>query len=79
MIGYLDKDIRPLVWIITKMSRYVKASKVEDKNNNFMSFRIDDGTLFGLGFKTFKWNSLPVYDDGHIKTIPRTYGKKVLY
>ena len=36
------------------MSRYVKASKVEDKKNNFMSFRIDDGTLFGLGLKTFK-------------------------
>ena len=45
-IGYLDKAIRPLVLIMPKISRYVKTFKVKegdkDKNNNFMSFRIDD-------------------------------------
>ena len=36
MIGYLDKVIRPLVLVLHKMSEYVKAFTVEDrdKNNN---------------------------------------------
>ena len=38
LIGYLDKDIRPLVLMMHKMSGYVKA---EDKNNKLMSFGID--------------------------------------
>ena len=45
MIGYLDKDIRPLVLIIPKMSGYVKTFKVEDEINKLMSFRIDDDKL----------------------------------
>ena len=45
MIGYLDEDIRPVVLIMPKMSRYVKTFNVEDKNNEFMSFRIDDEKL----------------------------------
>ena len=32
LIGYLDKDIRPLVLIMPKMSGYVKTFKDEDKN-----------------------------------------------
>ena len=28
LIGYLDKDIRPLVWIMSKMSGYVKTFNV---------------------------------------------------
>ena len=44
-IGYLDKDIRPLVLIMPKMNGYVKTFKVEDKNNKSMSFRIDDEKL----------------------------------
>ena len=46
MIGYLDKTIRPLVFIVLKISGYVKTFKVKDegkdKNNKLMSFRIDD-------------------------------------
>ena len=45
MIGYLDKDIRPLVLIILKMSGYVKTFKVEDEINKLMSFRLDDDKL----------------------------------
>ena len=30
LIGYLDKDIRPLVFIMPRMSGYVKTFKVED-------------------------------------------------
>ena len=42
LIGYLDKDIRPLVLIMPKMSGYAKIFKVEDKNNKLTSFRIED-------------------------------------
>ena len=34
LIGYFDKDIRPLVLIMPKMSGYVKTFKVEDKKIN---------------------------------------------
>ena len=48
-IGYLDKAIRPAVFIIPKMSGYAKTSKVKkgdkDKNNKLMSFRIGDEKL----------------------------------
>ena len=44
LIEYLDKDIRPLT-LMSKMSGYVKLSKVEDKNNELMSFHIDDEKL----------------------------------
>ena len=30
LIGYLDKVIRQLVWILPKMSEYVKTLKVKD-------------------------------------------------
>ena len=46
LIGYLDKDIRPLVLIMPKMSGYVKTFKIENKVNKLMPFRIDDGKLF---------------------------------
>ena len=42
LIGYLDKDIRPLVLIMAQMSGYVKTFKNEDKINKLMSFCIDD-------------------------------------
>ena len=32
MIRYSDKDIRPLLLIMPKMSRYVKTFKVEDED-----------------------------------------------
>ena len=42
LVGYLDKDIRPLVLIMPKMNGYVKAFKVEGKINKLISFGIDD-------------------------------------
>ena len=51
LIGYLDKAIRPLVLIKSKMSGYVKTFKVkvwdEDKKNKLMPFCIDDEKLLG--------------------------------
>ena len=41
LIGYLDKAIRPLVFIMPKISGYVEAFKVKEGNNKLMSFRID--------------------------------------
>ena len=49
LIGYVDKVMRPLVLILSKMSRYVKTFKVKDgdkdKNNKLMSLRIIDKKL----------------------------------
>ena len=49
MTGYLDEVIRPLVLILLKMSRYVKAFKVKDgdkdKNNKLMSSCINNEKL----------------------------------
>ena len=45
LIGYLDKDIKPLVLIISKMSGDVKTFKVEHKINKLMSFGIDGEKL----------------------------------
>ena len=42
MTAYLDKVVRPLVLVLSKISGYVKTFKVKDKNNNLMSFHIDD-------------------------------------
>ena len=39
MNGYLDDVIQSFVFILPKMSEYVKAFK--EKNNKLMSFRID--------------------------------------
>ena len=40
MVEYLNKVIRPLVLVLTKMSGYIKTFKVKDvdkdNNNNFM-------------------------------------------
>ena len=38
LIGYLDKDIRPFVLIMPKMSGYAKIFKVEDKINKLILF-----------------------------------------
>ena len=45
LIRYLDNVIRPLAFILPKMSRYVKFFK--DKNNKLMSVRIDDDKRLG--------------------------------
>ena len=59
LIEYFDKDLRPLVLTIPKMSGYLKTFKVEDKNDKLMSFHIDDEyyisiKLVGLRFKILK-------------------------
>ena len=49
LIGYLDKAIRPLVFIMPKMSGYVKTFKVKDgdkdRDNKLISFQIDHEKL----------------------------------
>ena len=45
LIGYLDKVIRTLVLIMPKTSGYVKTFKVNEGDNKFMSFCIDDQKL----------------------------------
>ena len=45
MIVYLDKDIRLLVLIISRMSGYVKTFNIEDKINKSMSFLVNGEKL----------------------------------
>ena len=45
LIGYLDKAIRLLVFIMPKMSGYVKSVKVKEGSNKLMSFCIDGEKL----------------------------------
>ena len=45
LIGYLDKDIRPLVLIMPKISAYVKTFKVKDGDKD----KIIKLTLFRMG------------------------------
>ena len=57
-MGYLDKVIRSLVWILPKMSGYVKIFKVKDgdkdKNNSIKMMRSYEKNIkpFGLRLKT---------------------------
>ena len=85
LIVYLDKDIRPLVLIMPKMSGYVKTFKIGDKNSKLMSFHIDDEKLLEKykaiwnkieDLKNINLNTLPVYGDRYIKSKIRTYGDK---
>ena len=90
LIGYLDKAIRSLVLIMPKTSRYLKTFNFKngdkDKNNNLISFRIDDEKLLEKykaiwtmieNFKNIEFNASPVYGDKYIKTKTRTYSEKV--
>ena len=45
MIGYLDKTIRPLVLIMSKISGYIKTFKIQEGSNKLISFRIDGKKL----------------------------------
>ena len=49
MIGYLDEIIRSLVFILPKMSGYVKTFKVKDgiKENKLTRFCINNDKLLG--------------------------------
>ena len=86
MIGYLVKDMRPLVLLMPKMSGYVKTFKVGEKMNKLMPFCTDDEKLLKTykaiwtnteNLKIIELNDLPVYDDRCIKTKIRTYSNKV--
>ena len=49
MIGYLDEVIKPLIWSISQMYRYVKTFKGKsgyNKSYNLMSLHINDNNLF---------------------------------
>ena len=85
-----DKNTRPLISIMPKMSGYVKTFKVKqgdkDKNSELMSFHVDDEKLVEKykaiwtkveDLTNIELNALPVYDDNYIKTKIRTYGDKV--
>ena len=80
MIGYLDKNKRPLVLIMSEMSGHVKTLKVEDRDQikikKLMSFSIDDKKLLQKykaiwtkikDFQNINLNALSIYDDRHIK------------
>ena len=45
MIGHLDKAVRLLVLIISKMSGYLKRSNVKEGNNELMYLRKDNQKL----------------------------------
>ena len=90
MIGYLDKAIRPLVLIMSKMKGYVKTFEVKggdkDKNNKLMSFCIYDEKLLEKctaiwtkieDLENIELNALPLYDDRYIKAKTRTYSHKI--
>ena len=90
LIEYLDKAVRPLVLVTTKMSGYAKTFKVKygdkDKFNKLASFHIDDKKLLGKykaiwtkieDLKSIELSALPVYDDRYTKTKIRTYDDKV--
>ena len=90
LIGYSDKDIRPLGLIMPKMSGYVKSFNVKDgdkvKSNKLMSFRIDDEKLLQKykaiwtnieDLKNIKLNVLLVYDNRYLKTKIGTYDDEV--
>ena len=72
LIGYLDKVIRLLAFIMPKMNGYVKTFKAKEGNNKLMPFRIDDEKLWekykaiwGKRFKKInKLSALPVYHNG---------------
>ena len=59
LIGYSDKDIRPLVLIMPKMSKYLKIFKVEEKINKLNLFHIDDEKL--LQKYKLIWTKLTTY------------------
>ena len=86
LIGYLNKVIRPLVLILSKMSGYVKTFKITDKSNNLMSSCINDEKVLEKykaiwtkidDLKSTELNAFPVYDNRYIETKIRTYGDKV--
>ena len=75
---------------ISKMSGCIKIFKVKDgdkdKNNELMSFRIDDEKLLEKykatltkieDLNNIELNALPVYDDRYIKTKVTTFDDKV--
>ena len=76
LIWYLDKTMKPLVLILSKMSGYVKTFKVKDrnkdKNNKLMSFCINHEKLWEKykaawtkieDLKNIELSALKVYDD----------------
>ena len=81
--------IRPLVFILRKMSGYGKfkvKNGDKDKNNKLMSLHLDDDNLIEKykvtwtkieDLKNIELNAIPVYDYRYIETKIKTYGQKV--
>ena len=76
LIWYLDKTMKPLVLILSKMSGYVKTFKVKDrnkdKNKKLMSFCINHKKLWEKykavwtkieDLKNIELSALKVYND----------------
>ena len=81
LIAYLDKVVRPSVLVLSKISEYVKKFKVKDKNNNLMSFHIDDESIRikykAIWIKLKIWWKIKIDDDRYIKNKIKTYSDKV--
>ena len=66
LIGYLDKAIRPLIWMCLK--RVVKTFKDKEGKNKLMPFRRDNEKLLEkykaiwTKIEDLKSNAAPVYD-----------------
>ena len=84
---YLDKAIRPVVFIMSKMSGFIKTFNVKDgdkyKNNELMSFCIYNKKLLEKykaiwtkieELENNELNALPIYDDRYIKAKITTCG-----
>ena len=75
--------MRPLFFILPKISEYVKTLKDKDgdkgknKNSKLMSFRIGNIWTKIEDLQYIALNPLPVYDIKYMKTIIRKYGDKV--
>ena len=82
MIRYLNKVVRPLVFVLPRMSGYVYFKDGDkDKNNKLIFFSIYDENLLKIyktiwtkiqDLKNIELNALPVYDDRYVKTKIRT-------
>ena len=67
-IAHLDKDIRPLVLIMPKMSGYVKTFKVKETSNKLVSFGIADDKL-SQNYKTF-WTKIEDLKNIELNALP---------
>ena len=74
LIQCLNEVIRPLVLMLSKMNEYVKKLKNQDrnkdknKNNKFLSFRIDNDKL--LEKQKSIWTKIEDLENINLDTLP---------